>query len=128
MSICERCGSIRVVRSRSSMLDRTIAFFTRRRPFLCTRCGWRGRRSWDENTMVDRTRQAMDPSKGYDPALIALDRPRDQDKDTSVDRPLTNDFDLARLDVQTSAVPPADLRAPRRRRRTKNRLWLLRRR
>jgi hypothetical protein len=108
------------------MLDKTIALVTGRRPFLCMRCGWRGRRSWDE-TPVDRTKGALHPEDAYDPAMIALDRSR-ENKDTSVDRTLTNDFDPARLDVQTSDVPPVYLRAPLRRRRTRNRLWFLRRR
>lgn len=45
---CERCGSINIVRSRSSFADKLVRFFTSKKRVTCRRCGWTGRLAWDE--------------------------------------------------------------------------------
>jgi hypothetical protein len=69
--VCERCGSIDIVRARSQGLDKFIAVFTIRRPFLCRRCGWRARRPWLEEDRVDRSDMA--PADPLDPKMAVLD-------------------------------------------------------
>jgi hypothetical protein len=44
--LCESCGSIDVVRTRSSNFDKVVRFFTNRKRFSCRRCGWSARRDW----------------------------------------------------------------------------------
>lgn len=67
--LCERCGSIDIVRARSRGLDKFIAFFTVRRPFLCRRCSWRARRPWVEDDRIDRSNMALTDSS--DPEIQA---------------------------------------------------------
>lgn len=51
--LCERCGSINIVRARSTSFERVWRFFTGRKKFLCRRCGWTALRAWDENAPRD---------------------------------------------------------------------------
>lgn len=69
--LCERCGSIDIVRARSRGLDKIIALLTIRRPFLCRRCGWRARRPWLEEDRPDW--QKVRTTDSYDPAMAVLD-------------------------------------------------------
>ena len=72
MTLCEQCGSIRIVRAPSTPLDRVLAVLTGKRPFLCRRCGWRGRRNWTDKDL----RKLQDYGAGgaeTDPALSVLD-------------------------------------------------------
>lgn len=53
-------------------MDRLVAAFTAKRPFLCRRCGWRGRRNWTDRDL----QQLLEYGAGgaeIDPALTVLD-------------------------------------------------------
>ncbi len=52
--LCDRCGSIDVVRARARVMDKVIGLFTGKNVFACRRCGWRGRKSWSEDERVER--------------------------------------------------------------------------
>ncbi len=52
--LCDRCGSIDVVRARTRLMDKVIRLFTGKNAFACRRCGWRGRKSWGEDERVER--------------------------------------------------------------------------
>lgn len=47
--ICERCGSINIIRSRSSVIDKVVRFFTGRKRVTCRRCMWSGRIEWNHD-------------------------------------------------------------------------------
>jgi hypothetical protein len=111
MGICEHCGSIQVYRAPESVTGRFRAFITRRRLWLCRRCGWKGRRNWDENTRVDRSGLVVDSSSAYDPAMVVLDqgssislhqrkrhrRQESPDTDRVTSSPVSSEFDLPPL-------------------------------
>lgn len=67
--LCERCGSIDIVRARTRPLDKLVRLFTGKNVFTCRRCGWRGRRGWSEEERVERPNLAPNS----DPNLIVLD-------------------------------------------------------
>jgi hypothetical protein len=46
---CERCGSIDIVRSKSSAFDKLVRLFTNRKRVICRRCGWSARMPWDHD-------------------------------------------------------------------------------
>ena len=97
-AVCERCGSIRIVRRRSSPIDRIVTLFTGRRPYYCKRCAWRGRRLWREGDMpraLVHERSAL--SQNLDAALSA---PIDVIQD---------DLDFGRLNETLSSSSASDL-------------------
>lgn len=75
MAICEKCGSINIVRARSGVMAKAIALCTGRKPFLCRRCGWRGQRSWNDQDLGDRNNRGEAPTAEYDPDMVVLDTP-----------------------------------------------------
>jgi hypothetical protein len=44
--LCEKCGSVDVVRTPSSYADRLVRLMTGKKRFTCMRCGWTARRDW----------------------------------------------------------------------------------
>ena len=46
---CWRCGSINIVRTRSSLVDRIVRFCTGRKRVTCRKCLWTARIQWDED-------------------------------------------------------------------------------
>lgn len=48
---CDGCGSIDVVRLRSTELDKFVRLLTGLKRFGCRRCGWNALRAWDETTV-----------------------------------------------------------------------------
>jgi hypothetical protein len=46
---CGRCGSINIVRSRSSAFDKFVRLFTNRKRVTCRRCLWTDRIEWNED-------------------------------------------------------------------------------
>lgn len=72
MALCERCGSINVVKVEPSPLDRLIALVTKKRPFLCRRCRWRGRRDWTDKDLERLVSYGAGGAE-VDPALSVLD-------------------------------------------------------
>ena len=72
MALCELCGSINIVRAQRGTTDTFVSLITGKRPFVCRRCGWRGRRDWTDKDL----RKLMDYGAGGaepDPALSVLD-------------------------------------------------------
>jgi hypothetical protein len=72
VTLCEQCGSIQIERTPPGITDRLVAIFTGKRPFLCFRCGWRGRRNWtddDLKALLEYGAGGAEP----DPALAVLD-------------------------------------------------------
>jgi hypothetical protein len=72
MALCEQCGSIRIVRAQPTSADRLVTILTGNSPFLCRRCGWRGRRKWTDKDL----RKLLDYGAGgaeADPTLEVLD-------------------------------------------------------
>ncbi len=72
MALCEQCGSINLVRTQPGFSDRVVTLFTSKRPFVCRRCRWRGRRDWSDEDL----RALMNYGAGgavLDPSLAVLD-------------------------------------------------------
>lgn len=44
---CGRCGSINLVRTRSSAMDKVVRFVTGKKRVTCKRCLWTTRMRWD---------------------------------------------------------------------------------
>jgi hypothetical protein len=72
MALCERCGSISVAKATPGRIDNVVRFLTSRRPFLCRRCGWRGRRAWTDREL-ERLREYGAGGAEPDPTLTTLD-------------------------------------------------------
>ena len=45
---CFRCGSLNIARTRSSVFDRFVRFFTGKKRVTCKRCLWTARVKWEE--------------------------------------------------------------------------------
>jgi len=45
---CWRCGSLNLARTRSSIVDRVVRFFTGKKRVTCKKCLWTGRIKWEE--------------------------------------------------------------------------------
>jgi hypothetical protein len=46
--LCKRCGSINVVRTRSSLSDKIARFFTGKKRVTCRHCLWTARVLWSK--------------------------------------------------------------------------------
>lgn len=105
MTLCEQCGSISIVRAEPEPIDKLLGLFTSNRPFVCRRCGWRGRRDWsdaDLRALLDYGAGGAEP----DPDLAVLDDepkqsgPRSGRRGrTRTSRSRADQFDLATLDL-----------------------------
>lgn len=114
MALCERCGSISIVRAQPQPLDKLVRLFTVNRPFLCRRCGWRGRRRWSDDDIRALAGYGAGGAEP-DPSLAGLDgaaASRRQRKRNRGRKPTTAanpevaapGFDLAELDLSAGAV------------------------
>lgn len=118
MALCEQCGSISIVRAQRSPTDKLVRLVTGKRPFVCRRCGWRGRRDWTDKDL----RQLMDYGAGGaepDPSLVVLDeepvvtvpakgrRKKAKAPRPAIERRTPEDLDLAALEL-----PYAETLAP----------------
>ena len=61
--VCESCGSINLVRTKSSNLDKMVRWFSGRKRFSCNRCGWSALRAWHQP-----------PSEAVRPALVKAEK------------------------------------------------------
>jgi len=119
MALCEQCGSISIVRGRSTIADRVVAILTAKRPFVCRRCGWRGRRNWTDKDL----RKLLDYGAGGaepDPELAVLDgeppatgrRKRqggNRRKNEAIAKPLAEvDFDIDALSFANDDLIPVE--------------------
>lgn len=114
MALCEQCGSISIARARPDPADRLVTFFTAKRPFVCWRCGWRGRQYWSDEDLSRLMNYGAGGAEP-DPALAALDDDAQAPVATTPHhhqdsrrhsrhgaRP--EDFDLGGLDLAVSSV------------------------
>ena len=117
MALCEQCGSIRIVRTQPEPVDKLVRWFTSKRPFVCRRCGWRGRRDGSDDALLSLMNYGAGGAEP-DPALAALD----SHQEPSVTRSGRRDrrrkryqkskttaaqFDLATLDLANAGTPHA---------------------
>lgn len=70
--VCGSCGSIDLVRRRSSTVDKLVRLFSNRKRVICRRCGWSARMRWDHPddyvpTMA-RLRAIDPPERTIEPA------------------------------------------------------------
>ena len=104
MALCERCGSLQVVRARAKLADKVLAFFTAKRLFVCRRCGWRGRRAWTDADLARRPDYGSIGGGEIDPALVVLDDRKHASTLPAKDVVSANaEFDLSALDFATTA-------------------------
>lgn len=117
-ALCERCGSISVVRGKPESADRLVAFFTAKRPFVCRRCGWRGRRDWSDADLSRLKDYGAGGAGGAQlhPALAVLDREHKEDGELT-----QHQFDLAALDLAGSTESQRDLTEGLQRRKGRSR-------
>jgi len=114
MALCERCGSIQIVRARSRLADRAVALLTAKRPFVCRRCGWRGRRAWTDSDLAKLADLRSSGEVAVDPSLVALDHiPRE------AVRP--SEFELSTLDLTPPVTADEKIVSSRHGRRGKRR-------
>jgi len=112
MALCEQCGSIQIVRARSTPLDIAVAFLTGRRPFVCRRCRWRGRQAWSEADILDPRKSVFSSGATADPALAVLDeighapapRPYAQPQETKAREETQGDPDTSSAPFDLSAL------------------------
>jgi len=117
MALCEQCGSISIVRAQPEPLDKLVRWFTAKRPFVCRRCGWRGRRDWSDDALQSLMNYGAGGAEP-DPALAVLDshhepsvkrsgrkdrrrEPQQKAKTTAAQ------FDLAALDLANAGTAQA---------------------
>ena len=112
MALCERCGSIQIVRARSRLADRAVALLTARRPFVCGRCGWKGRRAWTDSDLAKLADLRSSGEVAVDPSLVALDDIRRE-----AVRP--GEFELSTLDLTQPVTADEKIVAGRHGRRGK---------
>lgn len=130
MTVCERCGSVRVFQDNLGLLDQVLALLGNRRPFTCRRCGWRGRRNWPARTDSQEIPGPSAHPELRDPDMVVLDLPPGSRTRawTAHDRAVS---EFERLELETpdaAAGATADVKTNRRpdgrvrRRRRKHRL------
>jgi hypothetical protein len=109
MALCERCGSISIVRLRPGRTDLAISILTGRQPFLCRRCGWRARRAWKDQHLA-RLNEYGAGGAETDPSLEVLDdigyQKRREQKTTSA-KQQDDRFDLVDLHLGAVSEPAA---------------------
>lgn len=141
MALCEQCGSISIVLAQRQPLDEFLAYFNSNRPFICRRCGWRGRRDWTDRDILELTNYGAGGAEP-DPELAVLDsepagkkrkkpkRKRPAARKAKGKSP-TKEFDLGELesadrpvvqaaDGESADVPSGSLPTPRSRSRRRN--------
>jgi hypothetical protein len=111
MALCERCGSISIVRLHPGWTDLAISILTGRKPFLCRRCGWRARRAWT-NQDLNKLNEYGAGRAEIDPSLAELDdigrQKRREQKAKSAER-TENSFDLDDLHLGAESEPTASV-------------------
>lgn len=106
MALCEQCGSISIVLAKREPADKFFGLFSSRRPFVCRRCGWRGRRDWSDRDLLDLSNYGTGGAEP-DPALAILDAPPGR-KSRKRKRRKPAAFGLSQLDLASAGPPPED--------------------
>lgn len=122
MVLCERCGSISIVKATPVPLERWAALFSSSRPFLCRRCGWRGRRDWSDRDFEALSAYGAGGAEP-DPTLSALDEPQQRKRRKQRKAKASEgredprvDMGLKAIDLETAipAAPPDTHATPQR--------------
>lgn len=109
MALCEQCGSIQVVRAVPESTDKFASFFNSKRPFICRRCGWRGRREWTDQDLIDLYDYGAGGAE-VDPSLAVLDGDQDPQERAGASKA---EFDLAAINLSdTKPFEPHGARTP----------------
>lgn len=103
MALCEQCGSIQIGTAQQEPADKLVAFFTAKRPFVCRRCGWRGRRAWTDEELSS-LRDYGSGGAEVDPALAVLDHGQGVSRDTTLQNAEPTGFDLSALDLANAGT------------------------
>lgn len=109
MALCEQCGSISIGLAQQEPADKLLGIFSKSRPFICRRCGWRGRRDWTDEDLLELVNYGAGGAEP-DPALAVLDdgpsrvkpkrsKRRKARSDSRGSRPAREKFDLGQLDL-----------------------------
>jgi hypothetical protein len=98
MAVCEQCGSIQIVTAQQEPADKLVAFFTAKRPFVCRRCGWRGRRAWTDEDLSSLRDYGFGGAEA-DPALAILDHGQGFARGRTLQDAEPTGFDLSVLDL-----------------------------
>ena len=56
---CYRCGSLNIVRTRSTIVDRIVRLMNGKKRVTCKHCLWTARVVWDEEDDFAPSRQAL---------------------------------------------------------------------
>jgi hypothetical protein len=114
MALCEQCGSINIALAKQRPVEKLLVLFGSRRPFLCRRCGWRARRRWTDQDLINLGNYAAGGAEP-DPALALLDRGHVVPKEREYRRKrslapggtcsegVSGEFDLGKLDLTNGA-------------------------
>ena len=111
MALCERCGSISIVRLHAGWTDLAISILTGRKPFLCRRCGWRARRAWTSQDLEKLSEYGAGGAE-IDPSLAELDdigRQKRRKQEVKSARRKENSFDLVDLHLGVESEPAASV-------------------
>ncbi|MFM8536001.1 MAG: hypothetical protein ACKOEC_20880 [Acidimicrobiia bacterium] len=81
---CAQCGSINIVRRRSTTIDKIVRLFTNRKRVICRRCGWTARIRWDHDD-------------NYIPAMAELRVSDPSPQKSKTDAKFEDDFDINRF-------------------------------
>lgn len=73
--VCERCGSIQLIKARGDSRDVALSVLTGARIFVCRRCGWSARRKWSDADLDYSSYYSATAETELDPALKVLDEP-----------------------------------------------------
>jgi hypothetical protein len=70
---CERCGSVRLARTKQSRYDTFIGILTGLRSWKCLRCGWSGRRKWKQRDIPKLPGRDESDNADTNPSLSVVD-------------------------------------------------------
>lgn len=95
MPLCAQCGSIQITRAHGTLFDKIAGVLTTKRPFICRRCGWRGRRRWTDEDFHAMRNYGMGGAE-VDSELSVLDDPPSERHSLARGRERTSDVSAAK--------------------------------
>jgi hypothetical protein len=70
---CERCGSVRLARTKESLYDTFLGILTGLRLWKCLRCGWSGHRKWKQRDIPQLPGRDESDNADTNPSLRVVD-------------------------------------------------------